>query len=75
MGKRKPHNFDGYGWGVLLDKWHDQGRTAHLLRGDNSPACGASYYTATRTDTRGMHRCKRCERIEKNLRADGVRIT
>jgi hypothetical protein len=74
MGKKKPHNFDGYGWGVLLNELHDQGRTAHLLRGDNSPACGVSYYTATQYDVGGMHRCMRCERIAKNLRADGAKV-
>lgn len=82
-GRVQYYRHDGahatYGWGVFVDRWHDEGRVAHLLRGDNSPVCGAIYYTATRyTATRrdpgGLYKCKRCERIEKNLRKDNVRI-
>lgn len=59
-----------WGWGVLLDRWHDEGHTAHLLQADNSPACGTRYYTATRRDVQGMTRCKRCERLSARSATD-----
>ena len=53
------------GWGRLLNRWHDEGRTAPLLQADGSPACGARYYTSagvSRAAEEGPH-CARCERI------------
>lgn len=56
-------------WGCMVTRWCDQGRTAHLLRRDGSPACGARYYASCGA---GMPRggvsaplCRRCEGIEK----------
>ena len=64
-----------YGWGYMVDRNHDQGRVAHLLREDGRPACGASYYaSAGQSTARGLcgERCRRCEHIA--LVSDGPRV-
>jgi len=55
-----------FGWGKLLNRWHDEGRIFHLLRADNSPACGVRYFASAGPYPAGMvgsNRCRRCQRI------------
>ena len=53
------------GWGYMMNRLHDQLSVAHLLRGDNSPACGARYYTsAGPCEVHPSSRCRNCLRIE-----------
>lgn len=56
-----------YGWGFMMLPGCDQGRTAHLLRADGSPACGASYYASAgqSLDVSEHQKCRRCQRIER----------
>ena len=52
-------------WGHRLDRWHDERGPLHLLRDDNSPACGARYYAmaGATPDPAGHAKCRTCERI------------
>jgi hypothetical protein len=55
-----------FGWGKLINRWHDEGRLFHLMRADNGPACGVRYYTSGGPYPAGMvgsNRCRRCQRI------------
>ncbi len=54
-------------WGFMMNRWHDQQRTAHLLRPDNSPACGAAHYASAgmSQDVQDCNKCDKCKRIEK----------
>lgn len=54
-------------WGRMLNKWHDEVGPFHRLRDDNSPACGASYYTsggAQHPPSEG-HKCGNCKRVRR----------
>lgn len=55
-----------YGWGFMLMRFCDQGRTAHRLRGDGSPACGARYYAScgASTEVSEGQKCRRCRRLK-----------
>lgn len=54
-----------YGWGYMLTVKRDQGRTAHLLKGDGSPACGARYFASAGQSQHVSEssKCLRCKRI------------
>jgi hypothetical protein len=55
-----------FGWGKLINRWHDEGNLFHLLRADNSPACGVSYFMSAGpypADWAKYNRCRRCQRI------------
>lgn len=55
-----------YGWGFMMLRLCDQGRVAHLLLGDGSPACGARYYAscgAAETELLESQKCRRCQRL------------
>jgi hypothetical protein len=56
-------------WGYMLDRFHNQGRTAHLLRGDNGPRCGTRYYASAgaSTDVPEEKKCFNCKQIAKRL--------
>lgn len=61
---------DFSGWGLLLDRWHDEGRTGHLLKGDGSPACGVRYFASTGPyPIEVQNKCRRCLRIERSRAA------
>jgi hypothetical protein len=51
-------------WGFMMTKWHDQLRTAHLLKDDNAPACGARYYTSAGAQyVSEEQKCRNCRRM------------
>lgn len=57
-------------WGYMLNKWHDQLRVGHLLKSDNSPACGARYYaSAGASDVPESQRCRSCLRVLARAKA------
>ena len=52
-------------WGYMLNSFRDQMNTAHLLKDDNSPACGVSYYASpgAHQDIHDNQKCRRCKAI------------
>lgn len=52
-------------WGYMMLPFCDQGRVAHILRDDGSPACGASFYASAgqSSDVPESHKCGRCKRL------------
>ena len=57
-------------WGYMLNKCHDQLKVGHLLKPDNSPACGARYYaSAGASDVPENQRCRSCLRVLARARA------
>jgi hypothetical protein len=52
-------------WGFMMLRFCEQGRTAHLLKPDGSPACGASFYASAGAamDEPVTPKCGRCLRI------------
>jgi len=50
-------------WGRLLNRWHDETGAFHILKEDNSPACGARYFASTGTYPmlpQESQKCRRC---------------
>ena len=50
-------------WGAMLNRWHDELPTLHVLRENWSPLCGVWYYASSgpcseKAPTRP--KCKRC---------------
>lgn len=54
-------------WGYMISRLGDQGRVAHLLEPDNSPACGANYYMSAGASrfVPERQKCGRCQLIEQ----------
>ena len=55
-------------WGKLVNRWHDEGRVFHALRGGGSPACGVPYFTSTGRYPTGPTSeaacCRRCLKVK-----------
>jgi hypothetical protein len=52
-------------WGRCLDKLLDERGPFHLLKPDNSPACGVPYHSTTGTYPFTPDDAKRCGRCKK----------
>ena len=59
-------------WGRRINRWHDEVGPLHLLNEDNSPACGAKYFTMggmlRQENQGGLPKCKKCLLIEAKRR-------
>ena len=55
-------------WGRMVNRWHDEVGPCHLLKEDNSPACGTSYYASSGAIHPGTSwKCGNCKRISVKL--------
>jgi hypothetical protein len=57
---------EGDRWGRCLSHLHDEIGPFHLLRPDNAPACGVSYFSTTGTypyEINDHSKCGRCKKI------------
>ncbi len=54
-------------WGFMTDRQQQQQPTAHALEGDNSPLCGARYYSSlgASSDVDESVKCRTCLRIQR----------
>ncbi len=57
-------------WAPVNNRWGDAIGLAHLLRENNSPACGAPYYSCSGPyeGSDQMAKCKNCERLAASRR-------
>lgn len=57
-------------WGPMKNRFGDQMATAHLLRADNSPSCGAVYHSSAGVfpGSELLPRCRNCEGHAKKRR-------
>lgn len=53
-------------WGVILDRWHDEQPTRHLLDERNAPVCGIKYFTASSLSEE-PHEHSKCMRCKAHL--------
>lgn len=54
-------------WGRMLNKWHDEVGSLHLLKPDGSPACGTRYFASggayPEDEAKTAPKCRRCGAI------------